>query len=93
MADKTFGNMYRLGILLQVRIVVGCGDSETPRLAIFGVIDGSNGRSGVITFVPLDDSKGPSARVAIEAGAYRFNNQTGPGAGSCGRTIAFAACV
>jgi hypothetical protein len=82
--------MNRLGILLLVSLVVGCGDSETPRLAVFGVIDGANGRSGVITFVPVDDSKGPSARAAIEDGAYQFNDQTGPVAGSYRVTIRFA---
>jgi hypothetical protein len=38
----------------------------------------------------VDDSKGPSARAAIEDGAYQFNDQTGLVAGSYRVTIRFA---
>jgi hypothetical protein len=79
--------MTRLGILVSLTFAVGCGNSSVPRQAVYGAIAGASGRSGLISFVPKQGTKGPAARVAIHDGRYEFDESTGPFPGTYQVTI------
>ena len=59
--------------------VSGCGgSSDIPRQAVYGRIAGAEGRSGLVSFVPQENTKGPAARAALIDGEYRFGRTDGP---------------
>lgn len=79
--------MNRIGILILLSCVAGCGSSAIPRQAVYGTIVGAQGRKGVISFVPSEGTKGPAAQVAINNGNFRFSEATGPVPGVYSVTI------
>ena len=56
--------------------VGGCSSSLTGRQAVFGTIDGAEGRSGLVSFIPEND--GPATRVKFSDGTYKFDESNGP---------------
>jgi hypothetical protein len=58
--------------------MAGCGDSGIPRQAVHGRIAGAEGRSGLISFVPRENTPGPAARATLVDGEYRFDQSDGP---------------
>jgi hypothetical protein len=69
--------------------VAGCGGPESTidRKAIFGKIVGGEGRSGMLTFLPIDSSIGPAAMCDFEDGAYGFTEVDGPVPGEYNVTV------
>lgn len=66
---------------LVVLLTAGCGGySGPPRVAIHGAILFQHEplKSGRITFIPTDGSKGPAAVATVSDGFYDFNTRTGP---------------
>lgn len=59
-------------------LVPGCGDSGNPRQAVYGHIAGAEGRSGLVSFVPRENTQGPSARAELIDGEYQFSRTNGP---------------
>lgn len=55
----------------------GCG-VDSDRRAISGRIDGAESRTGLISFIPADETRGPVARAAIQDGRYEFGLLNGP---------------
>jgi hypothetical protein len=72
---------------------VGCGDqkSQIDRKPVYGNIVGAEGRSGMLTFTPIDTSIGPAASVDFKDGAYRFTAKVGPVPGEYNVSIEFEA--
>ena len=58
--------------------ISGCGDSGIPRQAVYGRIVGAEGRSGLISFVPRENTQGPAARASLIDGEYEFSRADGP---------------
>ena len=56
----------------------GCGDSGIPRQAVHGRIAGTEGRSGLVDFVPRNGTQGPAARASLVDGEYQFSRSDGP---------------
>jgi hypothetical protein len=56
--------------------VAGCSSSLIGRQAVFGTINGAEGRSGLVSFIPEDD--GPATRVKFTDGTYSFDESNGP---------------
>lgn len=56
--------------------VPGCSRSLIGRQAVFGSINGAEGRSGLVSFIPAND--GPATRVKFIDGTYRFDESNGP---------------
>lgn len=67
-----------LTVALIGTFVPGCGDSDIPRQAVYGHIAGAEGRSGLVSFVPRENSHGPSARTSLIDGQYQFSRSDGP---------------
>ena len=61
-----------------VGLFSGCGDSGIPRQAVHGRITGAEGRSGLVSFVPLENTHGPAARASLINGRYQFSRADGP---------------
>jgi len=59
-------------------LIPGCGDSDIPRQAVYGRIDGAEGRSGLVSFVPRENTQGPAARASFVDGEYEFSRSDGP---------------
>ena len=58
--------------------MAGCGESGMPRQAVHGRISGAEGRSGLVSFVPRENTQGPAARATLVDGEYRFDQSDGP---------------
>jgi hypothetical protein len=58
--------------------IAGCGDTGIPRQAVHGRIEGAEGRSGLVNFVPLENTQGPAARASLVNGEYQFSRSDGP---------------
>lgn len=59
-------------------LLFGCGDDTNPRREVYGRVTGAEGRSGLISFVPLETTEGPAARATLVDGEYHFNRDDGP---------------
>ena len=59
-------------------LIPGCEDSGIPRQAVYGRIAGAEGRSGLVSFVPRENTQGPSARASLVDGEYEFSRTDGP---------------
>jgi hypothetical protein len=71
-------------IALLFTCLMGCGRSAgLERVAVKGMISFNQQplKSGRITFVPAEGTKGPSAVATIKEGAYQFDRLTGPVSG------------
>lgn len=69
---------YWLTVVLIGVLIPGCGDSGIPRQAVYGHIAGAEGRSGLVSFVPRENTQGPSARASLIDGEYQFTRADGP---------------
>lgn len=58
--------------------ISGCGDAGIPRQPVHGRIEGAEGRSGLVDFVPRESTQGPAARATLVDGEYQFNRSDGP---------------
>jgi hypothetical protein len=67
-----------LTVALIGTFIPGCGDSGIPRQAVYGRIDGAEGRSGLVSFVPRENTQGPAARASLVNGEYQFSRTDGP---------------
>ncbi|NQV27724.1 MAG: hypothetical protein HQ518_25530 [Rhodopirellula sp.] len=69
---------YWFPIFLVAGFISGCGDSGIPRQAVHGRISGAEGRSGLVNFVPRENTRGPAARTSLIDGEYQFSRANGP---------------
>ncbi|MGZ0168458.1 MAG: hypothetical protein ACKVHE_02780 [Planctomycetales bacterium] len=69
---------YWLSGLAVGTLISGCGDSGIPRQAVHGRIAGAEGRSGLVSFVPRENTQGPAARASLIDGEYEFSRADGP---------------
>jgi hypothetical protein len=67
-----------LAVFAAVGLISGCGDSGIPRQAVHGRITGAEGRSGLVNFVPRENTHGPAARASLVNGEYQFSRADGP---------------
>ncbi len=67
-----------LTVALIGTLVPGCGAPDIPRQAVYGHIAGAEGRSGLVSFVPRENTQGPSARASLVDGQYQFSRADGP---------------
>lgn len=67
-----------LAVALAGVLISGCGDSGIPRQAVYGRIAGAEGQSGLVSFVPRENTHGPAARASFIDGAYKFSRADGP---------------
>ena len=62
-------------------VICGCSDnSGPPRKPVYGSVTGPmvGTFEGAISFLPLPETKGPSATAPIVGGKYRFSAAEGP---------------
>lgn len=72
---------YRWQHLLALLVLAGgCAESGPPRVAVSGevLINGSPLENGTITFVPVEETKGPKASAHVENGHYKLARSRGP---------------
>jgi hypothetical protein len=69
---------YWLSVVAVGTLISGCGDSGIPRQAVHGRIAGAEGRSGLVSFVPRENTQGPAARASLIDGEYEFSRADGP---------------
>ena len=63
-------------------LAAGCDHGDVRRCPIHGRIQGAEGRSGLIAFIPTGSVRArPSANTAMVDGRFVFDRQTGPFAG------------
>ena len=67
-----------LATILAGMVISGCGDSGIPRQAVYGRIAGAEGQSGLVSFVPRENTHGPAARASLVNGEYHFSRTDGP---------------
>lgn len=73
------GNLQFSAVAVACAIIIcGCGSSSDPRQAVHGIINGAEGRSGLISFAPMGETSGTSTRTVIEDGYYEFDRSNGP---------------
>lgn len=63
--------------------LAGCRDNGPQRMSVWGEVtyEGSPVHDGVIVFVPVDGTAGPSTGAGIADGKYRVEKSSGPYAG------------
>jgi len=59
----------------------GCGGSDIGRRPVFGLVQGAQGQTGTVTFIPVGEPGRPSATADIEDGRYEFDGSNGPCSG------------
>lgn len=69
---------YLLSVSAVGALISGCADSDIPRQAVYGRIEGAEGRSGLVSFVPRENTQGPAARASLINGKYAFSRTDGP---------------
>jgi hypothetical protein len=67
-----------LAAILAMLVVAGCDDSGITRRAVYGRIAGAEGQSGLVSFVPRENTHGPAARASLVNGEYHFSRTDGP---------------
>ena len=72
-----YATCWLTGVVI-VGLMSGCSDSENPRQSVFGRISGAEGRGGLVSFVPRENTTGPAARASLVNGEYQFDRTTGP---------------
>jgi hypothetical protein len=76
--NRTQTARYWLTVFAVGTLISGCGDSGIPRQAVYGRIAGAEGRSGLVSFVPRENTQGPAARASLIDGEYEFSRADGP---------------
>ena len=68
-------------LLCVATVICGCSGSDgPPRKPVYGTVTDPmvDTFEGAISFLPLPETKGPSATTAIVSGKYRFDATDGP---------------
>ena len=64
---------WPLAAFVAMLSIAGCSGDGIPRKPVFGTVSSSSSTlDGAISFLPVADTKGPSATTAIIQGKYRF---------------------